>query len=89
MAPPEIAPQKFASFWAAQERRHHPAPDPENVWYRLHRLRTRRLMAEHEAEAVWLTFADGRSTEAALGELVAALVDAEMLPEGTVVRWPA
>lgn len=91
MAPPEIAPAKFGEFWRAEERRQRGPNRWQKQTHRLFNLRRRKLMEEHHAVAVWQTFLDGHdgNLDAALGELVAAVVDADLLPEGTVTRWPA
>lgn len=89
--PAEVAPAKFGEFWRAEERRQRGPSRWQKQNDRLHRLRTRKLMEDGEAVAVWQTYVDSHdgNFDAALGELVAALVDADLLPEGTVVRWPA
>ncbi len=50
-------------------------------WLRLSRLRRRRAARSQEARELWATFlvAHGDDAEAALGEVVAALLDADLL----------
>lgn len=62
------------------------APDSRRrqpQWLRLHHLRRRRAMRSAEAGEVWATFLavhDG-DLEAALGELVAVLLDADLIAQ--------